>query len=267
LRATSLEHEVIGFDPDPSALVIARERGMLARVAPSFTELAAQVEVLVLAGPLEVTLAQLADLCLAPPPCALIVDVASVKTPVSLAGRGLPAFVATHPIAGSERSGPAAARADLFEGRIWTIDADAASEPRSAARAFIESLGARVVDIASDEHDRTIALTSHLPQIASVALGMLLSERLGDERTRDLCGTGMRSMLRLGGSAWTVWRAVLSANSTHVAQEVRRLATILSEAAQALETQHVDDLAAGFRAAAAAAASVERAANDRKAES
>ncbi len=208
-----------------------------------------------LAGPLEATLAQLAQIAQLPPgPCRLILDVASVKEPVSRAGRGVPGFVATHPIAGSERSGPGAARADLFDGRTWTLDADAAPTDRAAVRAFVEALGARALEIGSAEHDRTIALTSHLPQLVSVALGSLVDARLDDAHTRELCGTGLRSLLRLGGSSWPMWRAVLDANSVYVAQEVRRLAAILTEAAETLETHTVDALAARFSSANAAVA-------------
>jgi len=209
----------------------------------------------VLAGPLDATLAHLGELATLPPgPCRLIVDVASVKEPVSLAARGVRGFVATHPIAGSERSGPAAARADLFARRTWTIDADAPPSARTAARALIESLGARPLEIASSEHDRTIALTSHLPQLVSVALGSQLDARLGDAHVPELCGSGIRSLLRLGGSSWEMWRAVLDANAVSIAQEVRRLAAILTEAAESLETHGVDALAARFASANSAVA-------------
>jgi prephenate dehydrogenase len=255
LRARELGLHVTGFDRDPAALAIARERGAIDEVADTFATLFAGVDTLVLAGPLDAILAQLGELVRLPPgPCRLILDVASVKEPVSHVAADLTGFVATHPIAGSERSGPAAARADLFAGRTWTLDADAVPADRVAARAFIEALGARPLEIASDEHDRTIALTSHLPQLVSVALGSLVDARLDDARTRELCGTGMRSMLRLAGSSWTMWRAVLDANAVSIAQEVRRLAAVLTEAADSLETHATGTLAARFTSANSAVA-------------
>jgi prephenate dehydrogenase len=220
---------------------------------------------LVLAGPLDATLVQIAAIQTLPPgPCRLILDVASVKEPVSRAARGLAGFVATHPIAGSERSGPAAARANLFAGRTWTLDVAATSADRAAARAFVEALGAHAIEIESAEHDRTIALTSHLPQLLSVALGSLVAPRMADERTRELCGTGIRSLLRLSGSSWPMWRAVLDANSVSVAQEVRRLAAILTEAAESLENHSVDALAARFTTASAAVAQLGDVVTDQK---
>ncbi len=265
MRARELGLRVSGFDCDPAAIAVARERGALDDAAETFAALFASVDTLVLAGPLDAVLAQLRELARLPPgPCRLIMDVASVKEPVSQAARGVTGFVATHPIAGSERSGPAAARADLFEGRTWTLDAAAAPADRAAARAFIEAFGARPLEIASAEHDRTIALTSHLPQLVSVALGSLVAARLDDAHTRELCGTGMRSLLRLGGSSWTMWRAVLDANSVSVAQEVRRLAAILTEAADSLETHSTGALAARFTTANAAVARLSEFPTDQK---
>jgi prephenate dehydrogenase len=165
-------------------------------------------------------------------------------------------FVPSHPIAGSERSGPHAARADLFEGRAWSFEPAVPDEARERATRFIEAMGALPVAIASLEHDRVVALTSHLPQLVSVALGAALEPALREARTSALCGTGVRSMLRLAGSSWTVWRAVLEANAIPIAQEVRRLAAILTGVAEALEDGDAALLERRFGEAAGAAASL-----------
>lgn len=255
LGATALGMRVVGYDRDPAALAYARAHGMLAASAPSFDELCADVDLLALAGPLEATIEQIAHLRkIGPGELTAVFDVASVKETVAEAGRGLARFVPSHPIAGSERSGPEHARADLFKSRVWTIDPQADPIARGAVRALIEALGARPFEIESAEHDRTIALTSHLPQLLSVALGARLAERLGEPGTVELCGTGMRSLLRLAGSSWSLWRAVFGANSVHLAQEVRALADILNESAESLETHSFDALGPRFTTAAAAVA-------------
>ena len=207
-----------------------------------------------LAGPVEATVAQLGELASLRPGPSAVFDVASVKAPVTAAAAAaaIENFVATHPIAGSERSGPAAARADLFAGRTWTYDPSANPQALRVVLETVQALGARPFAIGSAEHDRTIALTSHLPQILSVALGSALEERLDELQVRELCGTGMRSMLRLSDSSWAMWRAVLAANSVSLAQEVRRLAAILGEAAGALETGESDRLRDRFSSAARA---------------
>jgi prephenate dehydrogenase len=254
LRAASIGWTVGVFDVDRDHARYACERLGAAFSAPSLAELAARSDVVVLAAPLDATLAQLAELAAVPPPFVeLILDVASVKVPVARAGVGLPAFVASHPIAGSERSGPAAARADLFEGRVWSYDADAPAGTRARAVSFIEAMGARPIAIESPEHDRVVALTSHLPQLLAVALGAQLEPRLdGTGSVAEFCGTGMQSMLRLAGSSWSVWEAVLRANARPVAQEVRTLGNILSDIAEALEDDAPDTLAERFSRAAAA---------------
>ena len=254
--ATELGWSVAGWDVRADHAESAQARGAIATIAPSAAALARSCDVLVLATPLDATLALLRDLVASPPAAALTLDVASVKAPVAEAARGLAGFVATHPIAGSERSGPGAARADLFAGRTWTVDADAPDEARSAAEAFVRELGAQPLAIGNAEHDRTIALTSHLPQLLSVALGMRLAEIAGAESApvSFLSGTGMRSMLRLAASAWSVWGSVLGANASPVAQEVRRLTDILSGIADALEADRPGALADDFAAAARAVA-------------
>ena len=241
-----------GWDPEPAALGLALERGALDAAAPSFAALAAGAGVLVLAAPLDATLALLAELAAAPPAAALIMDVASVKLPVAQAGAALPAFVATHPLAGSERSGPAAAAADLFAGRTWTYDADA---PLAAdAGAFVASLGAVPVALANAEHDGVLALTSHLPQLLAVVLGSRIERAAAAHDVARLSGTGLRSMLRLADSAWSVWRSILSTNGVPLAQEVRALAGILCEVADALEDGRSHELAPYFASASAARA-------------
>jgi prephenate dehydrogenase len=254
LRAASAGWTVGVFDIDRAHARYACERLGAAFAAPSLAELAARSDVVVLAAPLDATLAQLAELAAAPPPNVdLILDVASVKVPVARAGATLAAFVASHPIAGSERSGPAAARSDLFENRVWSYDAAAPAGTRAHAVSFILAMGARPIAIESPEHDRVVALTSHLPQLLAVALGAQLEPRLeNSDSVAAFCGTGMQSMLRLAGSSWSVWEAVLRANALPVAQEVRALGNILSDIAEALEDDAPDTLAERFSRAAAA---------------
>jgi prephenate dehydrogenase len=229
-------------------------RGAISSRAGSLRALAAESDVLLLAAPLDATLAHLAELATFARVPPLTLDVASVKEPVARAGSGVAGFVASHPIAGSERSGAASARADLFERKMWAYDAHAAPERAAVVEAFIEAMGATPLAIDPAEHDRVVALTSHLPQLVSVALGRQLDASLDSTVVAALCGTGMTSMLRLGNSSWTMWRAILRANAGAVAQEVRELAAILSGVAAALEAGDLDDVEKDFGAAARAVA-------------
>jgi prephenate dehydrogenase len=102
-------------------------------------------------------------------------------------------------------------------------------------------MGAYAVPVEAVEHDRLVAATSHLPQMLSVALGTHVAATLQHEPALALSGTGLRSMTRLGASAWSVWRGILTSNGPNVAQEVRLMASILASVA--------DEIAAGDLAA------------------
>jgi prephenate dehydrogenase len=207
-------------------------------------------ETLVIATPLEETLRLLRAFALTPPRASLVLDVASVKARVAQAGRGAPGFVATHPIAGSERSGPRAARADLFADRAWAYVPGDAPQAEARARAFIESMGARAVAVGAAEHDRIVAATSHLPQLLSTALASHLRDALEDPTVRALSGPGLRSATRLGGSPWSMWRGILADNGTNAAEELRALAAILTSLAEEVEAGDASALAARFATAA-----------------
>jgi prephenate dehydrogenase len=188
----------------------------------------------VLATPLAATLELLARLrfarCLPP----LVIDVASLQVPVAAAGAALTPFVPTHPIAGSELSGPEAGRPDLFAGRTWAYEPDRPAAARTAAVA--------------------LALTSMLPQLVGTALACRLAQRLKDPAVADLVGPGMRSSVRLGASPWSMWRSILDYNRDAAAQEVRSLSAILSDVADALASGNLAELEPLFRTAAQAVA-------------
>jgi prephenate dehydrogenase len=124
-------------------------------------------------------------------------------------------FVAGHPLAGSEKSGLAAARGDLFAGKPWFVDRD-----EQLVADVIDACGARAERVSAEEHDRAVALTSHLPQLLSTALGSMLEGR-GLER---FAGTGLKTFLRLAESEASVWMPVLAANGAEIAPRVDELA-------------------------------------------
>jgi prephenate dehydrogenase len=256
LRARSLGYQVAGSDAAIERAERARARGALDSVVADPAALAAAVDTLVVATPLDAACAFLGAFPRVQGRARLIIDVASLKVPVVHAAAGIPGFVATHPIAGSEASGPDAARADLFSGRVWAVVPGEDTAAAAAARAFIERLGSRVLPVDAAEHDRILAFTSHVPQVLAVALGAELQARLGDPALEALCGSGMRSMTRLGGSSWAMWEPLLTAAAPQVAQEVRRLVAILSDVALALDAGDLPGIAARFDAAAAAVADI-----------
>jgi prephenate dehydrogenase len=257
LRAHAAGWTTIGYDRDVAALDAARAAGALDGVAGDLAELAARADAVVIALPIQATIAALRDTpALAGP--ALVFDVASVKAPVAAAGAHLTNFVASHPLAGRETGGFAAADAALFEGRTWIVDPAAAPEPRAALDALIATLGARSVGVAPSDHDRLVAMTSHLPQALAVALGARLAAAGADPRAYDLCGPGIMSMLRLARSPEPLWAEIFSANAAPLANELRSLADVLAAAADALEQGEVGTLVSYFADASTAVSALER---------
>ncbi|MGH7757643.1 MAG: prephenate dehydrogenase, partial [Vulcanimicrobiaceae bacterium] len=244
LRARALGYHVVAVDRSPVNLRLALERGAVDEAVDALD--GRELDLLVLATPLDVTLALVRRFAADPPRARLILDVASVKAPVVEAAAGLAGFVGTHPIAGGENSGPADARADLFSGAYWAYDPAAFAPARAEAVAFIERLGARPVPIEPGLHDRTVALTSHLPQLLATVLAAQVGERLGRPPTAELCGSGLASMTRLGASSWEVWGSIFSENAAPIAQEIRSIAAILSKLAADLEEGRADRLAPAF---------------------
>jgi len=154
----------------------------------------------------------------------VVIDVASVKGPVEEAGRAIAAFVPTHPMAGSEQRGPAGARADLFEGRSWCYVPTEDQERTHMARAFIDRTGAHSYPVDAREHDRIVALTSHLPQAIAYAFKACIEGGAVDSRTIDaLCGPVAQELLRIGSSSHAMWDPVFEANAAAIGEALDRL--------------------------------------------
>jgi prephenate dehydrogenase len=246
LRARAAGATVIGFDRDPQALRAATAAGALDATAPDLAALAHRSTILAIALPVDVTIAVLAATPALSEP-ELVFDVASVKVPVVRAAAGLERFVASHPLAGRERSGFGAAEAGLFEGRTWALAPARNAAAQARLEGVIAALGARPLVVAADVHDRLVAISSHLPQVVSVALGARLAAAGDiDPRVYDLCGPGMRSMLRLARSEAALWGAIAQANAPALASAVRSLAVALEAIAAGLDAGDPAVLVAAF---------------------
>ena len=258
LRARAAGWITVGYDRDNATLDGARAGGALDDVAPDLAELAHRSDVVAIALPVDATIAALQGVPQLAEP-RLVFDVASVKVPIAAAGAHLPRFVASHPLAGRESSGFPAANGALFEGRSWVVDSGADVGARGDVLSLIESFGARVVEMSPADHDRLVALTSHLPQALAVALGARIEHAAADDpRTYDVCGPGIASMLRLARSPADLWAAIFRANAAPLSAELRSLARALESAADALDEGEVGALMSYFADAGTAVAGMER---------
>jgi prephenate dehydrogenase len=213
---------VLGWDPDSEASLSAREAGAVAGLAGSFDDLvAAGADLLVLAGPPAATVATLERLSTA----SLVIDVAGVKRPV-VAAAGC-RFVGTHPMAGREVSGPAAASPGLFRGATWVVTTDGADEhDLRVVEELVELLGATPVRMTAAEHDAAVARISHLPQLIAAALLLNAAETEG---AMDLAAGSFRDITRVAASDPALWVDLLALNRDEVVAASVELAGILGE--------------------------------------
>lgn len=209
-------------DPSRTALALARDVGAGAPVDAASLEPA----LVVVAAPPDVTAQVVAD-ALAAHPSAVVTDVASVKghvlDEVRASGADLTRYVGSHPMAGRERSGPSAAVPDLFLGRPWVITDSGSSRDDAllAVRHLAVDVGAVPVTMDAAEHDRAVAVVSHVPQLASSLVAARL--RGTDDAALALAGQGLRDVTRLAASDPALWTSILAAN----AEAVRDVLTAL----------------------------------------
>lgn len=172
---------------------------------------------------------------------AVVTDVGSVKrkpladlAELGLAPHLLARYVGSHPMAGSERSGPTAASPDLFDGRTWAITphADSAVGAVEAVEALVGLCGGLAVHLSPEEHDQAVARISHLPHLmAAVTAGRLHGAPAAH---LALSGQGVRDVTRIAAGDPRLWRQIVGANATalrglleEVGRDVARLISAL----------------------------------------
>jgi prephenate dehydrogenase len=172
-------------------------------------------------------------------------DVASVKDgprqDVLALGCDTTTYVGSHPMAGAERSGPLAARADLFDGRTWVLTPlpDTSTDTLNAALELVALCGAVPVLMDAAAHDRAVALVSHTPQVVASLIAARL-EHAAENAVR-LAGPGIRDTTRIAGSNPAMWVEILSANAGAVADTLEELAADLTGAVAGLRALQAAD--------------------------
>ncbi|MGH3322590.1 MAG: prephenate dehydrogenase [Streptosporangiaceae bacterium] len=232
--------EVLLDDRDPEAVRLAVDIGA---GKPYEGEAAERADLAVIAVPPSAVAGTLAD-AQRRGLARAYTDVASVKTrPLAEAasrGCALADFVGGHPLAGRERSGPAAARADLFLGRPWVLCPSPATsgDVVEVATAFVRACGAEPVTLDPAAHDRAVALVSHAPHLVSSAMAALL--RSPDDTTLSLAGQGVRDVTRIAAGDVDLWTAIATANADPLADVLEAVAADLVATARALREHRTE---------------------------
>ena len=176
-------------------------------------------------------------------------DLGSVKSQpqrdLETAGGDASRFVGGHPLAGRERSGAGAARADLFEGRPWVLTPSTSSTPLALERARRAAVlcGAQVVTMTPTRHDEAVALVSHVPQLMATLTAAQLES--ADRDLVDLSGQGIRDVTRVAASDPRLWTQILASNAPFVLHVLNGIAADLQEAMAALSAAAGSDLPRG----------------------
>lgn len=181
---------------------------------------------------------------------AVVTDVGSVKAAPLEEVRGLvpdavlARYVGSHPMAGSERSGPLAASAALFDGRPWAVAPHATSAPDAveAVTALAIACGATPFTFTPEEHDAAVARTSHVPHVLAVLAAAALASAPPDHLA--LSGQGVRDVTRIAAGDPRLWEQILTANTTAVSGLLRQLRSDLDALLHALETGSRPELSA-----------------------
>jgi prephenate dehydrogenase len=217
LKQAGAVREVLGVGRNATSLAAARERGLIDRVADWAA--AGRADCILLALPVGETEAVLKNLAPHLKAGAVVTDAGSTKVNVVAAARAALGarfvdFVPGHPIAGSERSGPAAARADLYQGRkvVLTPESDTRAAALATVRALWEAVGAQVETLDAAQHDRVFAAVSHLPHLAAFALVDDLAQRADSDMFFRFAASGFRDFTRIAGSSPEMWRDIALAN-------------------------------------------------------
>ena len=254
LRRAGFDGRILGVSSERT-IREALSLGVIDEGVP-LAEAAARADLIYLSQPIARILETIPALGPLLRPGCLVTDAGSTKRRiVEQFSRSLPRgqFLGGHPMAGKETRGVAAAEAALFEGRTYVLTpVDEAQLETPAAREFrswLDRIGAVTLVMDAAVHDRTVALTSHLPQLASTALAAMLASRL-EENLRRAAGPGLVDMTRLAMSPYDVWRDILETNSGPVGEA-------LDAYIEALETLR-GDLKDRFVSAGAFAAALRR---------
>jgi prephenate dehydrogenase len=236
-RQRGLARRVLGVGRHLDGLDYARQLGAIDEGFLALQEAVRSAEVVVFCTPVDQIARQALTAAEACAPGTLLTDVGSTKADIVHAVEGrLPAgvaFVGSHPLAGSEKRGPEHANPRLFERRLTVVTQTPRTDPAALerTRAFWEGLGARVRVMAPEEHDRALALTSHLPHLLAAALAGLMPPEL-----YDLTATGFRDTTRVAGGDPALWTAIFAHNRAAVLDNLDLLGARLAEFRQALES-------------------------------
>jgi prephenate dehydrogenase len=242
-KSRGVARRIVGVDRDAATIAKARELGVIDDSTTSLIEAVRNADLIVVGTPVDRVAELLITAAPHTQPRAIFSDLGSTKNNIVRALANEPEilarYVPAHPLAGAERNGVAEAKADLYANRVTILTPERATRDavRTVAK-FWESLGSQVIEMNAAEHDRVLAVTSHLPHaVASAVAGITAREWL------KLSAGGFRDVTRIAAGDPNLWTAIFSANRDAVLAAITAFTTRLSEFRTMLEADDRTGLA------------------------
>ena len=246
IQKERLANRVVGYVRRKASVSEARKLHAVQEATRNLQAAVSDADLVILCTPL----AQMRTLVLEMAPAlkrgSIVTDVGSVKAsvvrelekPIALAGAH---FVGSHPMAGSEKTGMAAAHADLFVNALCVVTPTRSTNAAALRRVeqFWQSVGSRVLRLSPPVHDLLVSRSSHLPHLLAATLTNLVLDPARPPALADLCATGFRDTTRVASGSPEMWRDIAMANRRNIvsaldafAQEAARLRRALGSGDQ-----------------------------------
>ncbi|MBO6178354.1 MAG: prephenate dehydrogenase [Selenomonadaceae bacterium] len=216
---------ILGYGRNRANLDAAVKLGAIDEIAPNL-QIAAKADVIYLATPILQMVPIIKNLLPHIAPETIITDCGSTKGEIfSAVKQILPKnvyFIAGHPMTGREKSGVTAAKANLFENKMYVIikDEDTPNEIYDRLMRLLVKTGAKFTYLPIAAHDGAASVISHLPHIAAAAMVHLLEESPHEEVAKNLIGGGFRDTTRIASSNADMWADILMTNSSHIVRNI-----------------------------------------------
>ena len=236
---------LIGFDSHPATLELALSKKIIDQgnlALGGATDETKHIDLLILATPIPAIINTIQQLpSFISHPC-IVMDLGSTKGDILRAMSALPKHfdpIGTHPICGKEKLGLENADAELFRNAPFAITPleRTTEKARSAVQQIISVLGANLIEITADDHDRILASTSHLPYLISSALAHATPQEF-----TSLIGTGFRSTSRLARTPSYMMMGVLQSNRKNILHSIQLFRASLSKMESALQQEEYSEL-------------------------
>jgi cyclohexadieny/prephenate dehydrogenase len=236
-KSRGLAGRVVGAGRSQASLDRARARGAIDEGHVDLASAVRDAELAVFCTPVDRIAAQVLEAAAHCSPGTLLCDAGSTKALIvkEIEARLRPDvhFVGCHPLAGSEKRGPEHADARLFENRLTVITPTPQTDPAALEKikGFWQALGSRIRIMAPEEHDRALALTSHLPHLVAAGLAGILPPELG-----ELTATGFWDTTRVAAGEPSLWTAIFAQNRTEILRALLPFEQRLAEFRRVLDS-------------------------------